>query len=94
MTDTAETTDTTAEVLIVTDAARETVFEIRAKEDDAEALGLRVAVTGASGVDYTYDLSLEPGDRIQVRPPDSNAVQTGHSGNDEYTWGELHGNIV
>ena len=60
MTDVAEPTDTTAEVLIVTEAARETVLEIRSKEDDAEALGLRVEVMGVSGVDYTYDLSLEP----------------------------------
>jgi len=59
MTDTAETTDI-GEVMIVTDAARETVLEIRAKEDDADGLGLRVEVTGISGVDYTYDLSLEP----------------------------------
>ena len=59
MTDTAETTET-SEVMIVTDAARETVLEIRSKEDDADALGLRVEVTGVSGVDYTYDLSLEP----------------------------------
>ena len=59
MTETAETTDI-EEVMIVTDAARETVLEIRAKEDDAEGLGLRVEVTGISGVDYTYDLSLEP----------------------------------
>ena len=42
-----------AEVLIVTDAARATVLDIRAKEDDGETLGLRVEVTGASGVDYT-----------------------------------------
>jgi len=48
------------EVLIVTDAARATVLDIRSNEDDAESLGLRVEVTGASGVDYTYDLSLEP----------------------------------
>jgi Fe/S biogenesis protein NfuA len=48
------------EVLIVTDAARATVFDIRAKEDDGDGLGLRVEVIGASGVDYTYDLSLEP----------------------------------
>ena len=54
MTDTAETTDI-EEVMIVTDAARETVLEIRAKEDDAEGLGLRVEVTGISGVDYTYE---------------------------------------
>ncbi len=48
------------EVLIVTDAARETVFDIRAKEEDGDGLGLRVEVIGATGVDYTYDLSLEP----------------------------------
>lgn len=59
MTDTVQPTDT-GEVMIVTDAARETVLEIRSKEDDAELLGLRVEVTGVSGVDYTYDLSLEP----------------------------------
>ena len=50
----------TAGVLIVTDAARATVLDIRSQEDDGDALGLRVEVTGASGVDYTYDLSLEP----------------------------------
>ncbi len=48
------------EVLIVTDAARTTVLDIRSNEDDVESLGLRVEVTGSSGVDYTYDLSLEP----------------------------------
>ena len=46
--------------MIVTDAARATVLDIRSNEDDAELLGLRVEVTGANGADYTYDLSLEP----------------------------------
>ena len=50
----------THEILIVTEAARATVMDIRAQEDDAEAFALRVEVTGAAGVDYTYDLSLEP----------------------------------
>jgi Fe/S biogenesis protein NfuA len=58
MTDTAA--GKTDEILMVTDGARATVFDIRSREDDAEGLGLRVEVTGASGVDYTYDLSLEP----------------------------------
>jgi Fe/S biogenesis protein NfuA len=57
---TAETESGAGEVLLVTDAARATVFDIRAKEDDGDTLGLRVEVTGATGVDYTYDLSLEP----------------------------------
>ena len=62
MTDVAESSSEadTREVLIVTDAARETVMEIRSQEDDAESLGLRVEVTGVAGIDYTYDLSLEP----------------------------------
>ena len=63
MTDTvadAADADAPAEVLIVTEGARATVFEIRAQEDDGESLGLRVEVTGATGVDYAYDLSLEP----------------------------------
>lgn len=46
--------------MIVTDAARAAVLDIRSKEDDGDTLGLRVEVTGAVGVDYTYDLSLEP----------------------------------
>lgn len=57
---TSEAPSGAGEVLLVSDAARETVFDIRSKEDDADDLGLRVEVTGASGVDYTYDLSLEP----------------------------------
>ena len=59
MTDTAPT-DAAEEIMIVTDAARATVLDIRSNEDDAELLGLRVEVTGANGADYTYDLSLEP----------------------------------
>ena len=46
MTETATPPDAETEVLIVTDAARATVFEIRANEDDADSLGLRVEVTG------------------------------------------------
>lgn len=57
---TTDTEQRAGEVLVVTDAARATVLDIRSNEDDADALGLRVEVTGASGVDYTYDLSLEP----------------------------------
>ena len=52
MTDTAPT-DTAEEIMIVTDAARATVLDIRSNEDDAELLGLRVEVTGANGADYT-----------------------------------------
>ena len=48
------------EVLIVTEAALSAVLAIRDREDDAEALGLRVEVTGTAGIDYTYDLALDP----------------------------------
>ena len=48
------------EVLFVTDAARDAVLSIRDREDDAETLGLRVEVTGTAGVEYTYDLALDP----------------------------------
>lgn len=62
MTDVVDSTSTsdTREVLIVTEAAHATVMDIRSQEDDAESLGLRVEVTGVAGIDYTYDLSLEP----------------------------------
>ena len=50
----------TEEVLIVTDVARTAVLAIRDREDDAEALGLRIEVTGTAGIDYTYDLALDP----------------------------------
>ena len=46
-------------VFTITDAALAKVLEIRAAEDDPESLGLWVEVTGANGVDYTYDLSFE-----------------------------------
>jgi Fe/S biogenesis protein NfuA len=47
-------------VLTVTEAAREKVLELRAQEDDAESLGLRIEVTGVRGVEYTYDLTFDP----------------------------------
>ncbi|MFN0091209.1 MAG: NifU family protein [Acidimicrobiales bacterium] len=47
-------------ILRVTPEALEKVLEIRAGEDEPAAVGLRVEVVGAYGVDYTYDLSFEP----------------------------------
>src|SRR6478735_2168341 len=53
--------DAAPEVVIeVTARAVEKVLEIRSAEPDPETLGLRVEVTGSVGVDYQYDLSLEP----------------------------------
>ena len=53
-------TATGDEILIVTEAARTAVLSIRDREDDGETLGLRVEVTGTAGIDYTYDLTLDP----------------------------------
>jgi len=53
-------TDTEAEpVFAITEAALAKVSEIRSAEDDPESLCLWIEVTGANGVDYTYDLSFE-----------------------------------
>ncbi|HEX8582708.1 MAG TPA: NifU family protein [Acidimicrobiales bacterium] len=51
---------TTEPVVVVTEAARRRILELRAAETDADTLGLRVEVIGASGADYTYDLAFEP----------------------------------
>ncbi|WP_426571630.1 NifU family protein [Aquihabitans sp. McL0605] len=65
MEDAPTTADDTAPVvtkpvpLKVTDAALTQVLSILGAEENPEALGLRVAVTGTRGVEYAYDLSFE-----------------------------------
>ena len=64
-------------VMIVTEPAREKILELRANEDDPDALGLRVEVTGVQGVEYTYDLTFDPvadadleaGDVVELEGP-------------------------
>lgn len=46
-------------IMSVSDEAAAKVLEIRSAEDEPDSLGLRVEITGESGVDYTYDLSFE-----------------------------------
>jgi Fe/S biogenesis protein NfuA len=46
-------------VVTVTPDALERIAEVRAGEDDGDALILRIAVTGINGVEYAYDLSFE-----------------------------------
>lgn len=53
------TTTQTEPVLTITDEALAKIRDLRAGEDDADALGLRIEVTGVRGVDYTYDLAFE-----------------------------------
>lgn len=44
--------------LRITEAALAQVLSILAAEDDPEALGLRIEVTGTRGAEYTYDLAF------------------------------------
>jgi len=49
-------------VLEITDAALAQVLELRDKEQDDEALGLRIEITGAQGTDFVYDLAFATAD--------------------------------
>lgn len=51
--------ETRRETFDVTPAALEKVVELRNSEVDGDQLALRIEVTGAQGVDYTYDLAFE-----------------------------------
>ena len=47
------------QIVSVTEAALEKVLELRAGEEDADQLALRIEVVGTQGVDYCYDLAFE-----------------------------------
>ena len=49
-----------SEVVVVTEAARAKVLEIRAAEEDPDSLGLRIEIVGSNGAEYAYDLACEP----------------------------------
>ncbi len=51
--------ETRRETFDVTPAALTKVVELRDSEVDGDQLALRIEVTGAQGVDYTYDLAFE-----------------------------------
>ena len=51
--------ETRRETFDVTPAALTKVVELRNSEVDGDQLALRIEVTGAQGVDYTYDLAFE-----------------------------------
>ncbi|HEX2577454.1 MAG TPA: NifU family protein [Aquihabitans sp.] len=65
---TAAAAGTDAVPLRVTEAALAQVLGILAAEEDPDALGLRVEVTGSRGAEYAYDLSFE--DRSAAEPDD------------------------
>lgn len=50
----------TTPVLTITATALAKILDLRASEEDPDTLGLRIAVTGSRGADYTYDLCFEP----------------------------------
>lgn len=53
-------TDTPSDALFtISDAALEKILDLRAGEQDAEQLGLRIEITGVRGVDFSYDLAFE-----------------------------------
>ncbi|MEZ5322807.1 MAG: NifU family protein [Microthrixaceae bacterium] len=49
----------TKPVVLITDAARRKILELLAQEEDNEALGLRLEVTGVNGPEYRYDLAFD-----------------------------------
>ena len=51
--------ETRRETFDVAPAALSKVIELRNSEVDSDQLALRIEVTGAQGVDYTYDLAFE-----------------------------------
>jgi Fe/S biogenesis protein NfuA len=59
-------------VIELTPIATETVLGLRAEEPDAEKLGLRIAITGSRGPEFTYDLSF---DEIDEREDDDLLVE-------------------
>jgi Fe/S biogenesis protein NfuA len=64
-------------VLTVSPEALERVLEIRDGEEDPGSLCLRVAITGASGTDYTYDLAFEEISKLEEN--DDLSLQSGLS---------------
>jgi len=73
-TDTATSDADTEIVMTVTEQAMETVLGIRDQEDAPETLALRVEITGAKGVEFTYDLSFE---EIGAAAEDDHRYQVG-----------------
>ena len=47
-------------ILEISEEASLKVLAVRSEESDSEKLSLRVAVSGVSGVEYSYDLAFVP----------------------------------
>lgn len=59
-------------VIDITPVAMDTVLGIRSGEDDPEALGLRIEITGSRGQEFVYDLSF---DELARAEPDDLLVE-------------------
>ena len=46
-------------IVSITDAGLDKILELRAEEDDADQLGLRLAIAPGPGEDFPYDLSFD-----------------------------------
>lgn len=53
-------------VVLITDAARGRVLELLEEEEDGTPRGLRIEVTGESGPEYSYELSLDALDEVEA----------------------------
>lgn len=63
-----------APVIEIAPAALDTVLGIRAEEDDPEALGLRIEITGSRGSEFIYDLSF---DELALAEADDQLIEAG-----------------
>jgi Fe/S biogenesis protein NfuA len=48
----------TNDIITISDSALETILDVRSREPDAEDLALSLAVTGARGLEFTYELTF------------------------------------
>lgn len=58
-------------LVTISDTARDKILEVRAAEDDAQALALWLEVNGVSGATYTYDMYFQ---RADEAGPDDGVV--------------------
>lgn len=65
-------------IITVTDPALEQLLALRADEDDADELGLRLAIASAPGEDFRYDLSFD--EFLKAAFTDEVRTHTGESG--------------
>jgi len=48
------------DIITISDAALETILEVRSREPDAAELALSLSITGVRGLEFTYDLTFVP----------------------------------